>query len=58
MKSFEYDMVMKSFFHGLKIEKVHHDDYRTLNEARAETRHERQHFSMQTYFISSRENAL
>lgn len=27
--------VMESFFHSLKVEQVHHDDYRTRNEARS-----------------------
>jgi len=26
---------MESFFHSLKVEQVHHDDYRTKNEARS-----------------------
>ena len=26
---------MESFFHSLKVEQIHHDDYRTRNEARA-----------------------
>ncbi len=26
---------MESFFHSLKVEQVHHDDYRTRNEARS-----------------------
>lgn len=29
--------VMESFFHSLKVEQVHHDDYRTRDEARSAT---------------------
>ncbi len=29
------NIAMESFFHSLKVEQVHHDDYRTRNEARS-----------------------
>jgi len=31
----EYNAPMESFFHRLKVEQVHHDDYRTRDEARS-----------------------